>query len=246
MKKNELVFVDNPKSPNMEAYRTLRTNILFSGCEKKVKTIAITSAGPAEGKSTIAINLASTFALNGSKTIIVDCDLRKASIHKKLKLTNYGGLTNVLIGECHLDEAVKRGPVENLDVLTVGIKPPNPAELLSSKKMKETIETIKEKYDYVIIDTPPVMFVTDAQIISQYTDGCLFVVSSGETEKVVAKKAIELLNKVGANIIGVVLNKIEKSYSYVYYNTYSYYGEKEKKKSFWFPFIFKKKRNVSV
>lgn len=246
MKKEELVCLTNPKSPNMEAYRTLRTNILFSGYEKKVKTIAVTSAGPGEGKSTIALNLATTFALNGSKTIVIDCDLRKASIHKKLRVTNTTGLTNVLIGECPIDAAIKKTEVENLDVLTVGIKPPNPAETLSSKRMHELIEKIKEEYEYVIIDTPPILFVTDAQIISQYVDGCLFVVASGETEKDAAKKAKDLLEKVGANIIGVVLNKTDKTHSYAYYNAYSYYGEKAKKKSSLFSFLFRKKRDVGV
>ncbi|CDF57718.1 CpsD/CapB family tyrosine-protein kinase [Thermobrachium celere] len=227
----DLVTIEKPKSPIAEAYRTLRTNIQFSSLDKKVKKIVITSSGPGEGKTTTALNLAVTLAQNGHKTLLLDCDMRKPSIHKRLRISNLNGLSNILVGEVSFEDALNKGPVDNLDVVTSGTRPPNPAELLSSQRMINFIQGLDEKYDYIVIDTPPVLMVTDAQVLSKYADGTLLVVASGEAEKDAVKRAKELLDKVDANILGVVLNKLDTSRKgyYGYYYQY-YYGHDQDKK----------------
>lgn len=232
----DLISVRDPKSPIAEAYRTLRTNIQFSSFDKKIKTIMVTSSGPGEGKSTTSSNLAVVMAQAGSKTIIIDCDQRKPRLHKVFNLSNEIGLSDLLAGNVEFSQAVQDTGVENLSILTAGTRPPNPSELLSSNKMKNFLEDLKNEYDCIIVDTPPVIAVTDAQLIASYTDGCVLVLSSGEVEKEAAIKAKELLDKVQAKIIGVVLNKVEVSekgyYGYYYHYYYGNDGEKiEKKKS---------------
>lgn len=227
----DIITISKPKSPVSEAYRTLRTNIQFSSFDKKIQTIIVTSCGPSEGKSTTAINLAVTMAESGNKTLVIDCDMRKPKMHKLFNLTNIIGLSNYLIGEVQFENAVHESKVKSLYALTSGTRPPNPSELLASVKMKNFIESLKDKYDYIIIDTPPVIMVSDAQILSQYADGCLLVVASAEADINAAVKAKELLEKVNAKILGVVLNKIDttrKGYYYGYYYHY-YYGNEGKK-----------------
>jgi capsular exopolysaccharide synthesis family protein len=235
----KLVSIKAPKSPVAEAYRTLRTNIQFSSFDYEIKTIVITSSGPAEGKTTTSCNLAIATAQSGKRTILLDCDMRNPKIHKIFEISNQAGLSDVLIGETYFYEAVQKSEIENLYVLPSGTKPPNPAELLSSEKMNKFLELLKETYDYVIIDTPPIIMVTDAQILSKYADGCLLVIASAETDKNAVIKAKDLLKKVEAKILGVVLNKLDtnrKGYYGHYYN--KYYGKdvgkhiKEDKKKF--------------
>ncbi|WP_027308875.1 CpsD/CapB family tyrosine-protein kinase [Caloramator sp. ALD01] len=234
----DLVTVEKPKSPIAEAYRTLRTNIQFSSLDKKVKKIVITSSAPGEGKTTTALNLSITLAQNGHKTLLLDCDMRKPSIHKKLKISNLYGISDLLVGEAKYEIVISKGPVENLDIITSGTKPPNPAELLSSQKMLNFISDVEKNYEYIIIDTPPVLMVTDAQVLSKYADGTILVVASGEAEKDAVVKAKELLTKVGANILGVVLNKLDTNrrgyYGYYYHYYYGQEQEKKKKKGFLF------------
>jgi len=220
----DLISINNPKSPITEAYRTLRTNIQFSSFDKKVQTICITSSGPGEGKSTVSSNLAVVTAEAGKRTIIIDCDQRKSKLHKNFAVSNTTGLSDLLAGEVSFDDAVQSTGVDNLFILTAGTRPPNPSELIASEKMKNFIISLKEKYDFIIIDTPPVLMVTDAQLFAGYTDGYLLVVSSGEADRNAAAKAKELLEKVNGKILGVVLNKLqvtEKGY-YGYYYHYSY------------------------
>lgn len=232
MQNLDLITITNPKSPVSEAYRTLRTNVQFSSFDKKVQVMIITSAGPGEGKSTTSSNLAVVMAEAGHKTIIIDCDQRKPKLHKIFKLSNSTGLSNLLAGEAEFNDAVKESGIENLQVLTSGLKPPNPSELLGSAKMHNFIETLRGIYDYIILDTPPILMVTDAQLLSRYADGCLLVVSSGEAEKEAVLKGKELLEKVNAKVLGVVLNNVEVSgkgyYGYYYY--YDSEGNKHKKK----------------
>jgi capsular exopolysaccharide synthesis family protein len=219
----KLVTLKTPKSPVAEAYRTLRTNIQFSSFDNKVKTIVITSSGPAEGKTTTSCNLAIATAQAGSRTILLDCDMRNPKLHKVFEISNQIGLSDMLIGETNFYEAVHKSGIDNLYVLPSGTRPPNPAEVLASEKMKKFLESLKETYDYIIIDTPPIIMVTDAQILAKYADGCLLVVASAEVDKNAAIKAKELLEKVDAKILGVVLNKIDtkrKGYYGYYYNYY--------------------------
>lgn len=230
----ELITIENPKSPVSESYRTLRTNIMFSSLDNKVQTIMVTSSGPEEGKTTVASNLAVIMAQSGKKTIIIDCDLRKPRLHKVFQVSNQMGLSNYLIGETSIADVVKQTPVENLQLLPSGVKPPNPAELLGSKKMGTFVESLKKYYDYIILDTPPVVIVTDAQLVSQYADGCLLVIAAGEVDRDAPIKAKELLTKVNAKILGVVLNKVDENgkgrYKYYYHYYYDEQGEKHKKK----------------
>ncbi|MCB2293937.1 CpsD/CapB family tyrosine-protein kinase [Clostridium algoriphilum] len=212
-----------------EAYRTLRTNIEFSSFDKKIKTILITSSGPGEGKTTTSSNLAIVMAQGGSKTLLIDCDQRKPSVHRVFGFSNANGLSNILVNENEVDinVSIQKTVVPNLHVLSSGTRPPNPAELLGSEKMKNFIEELKKTYDYIILDTPPITLVTDAQILSQYTDGCLLVISAGEAERDAVIKAKGLLEKVNAKILGVVINKMD-SKKKGYYNYQYEYGEKGK------------------
>ena len=223
MSVSKLISIKDPRSPIAESYRTLRTNIKFSSFDKKMQSILITSSGTGEGKSTTAANLAIVMAQSGNKTILIDCDQRRPNVHKLFKISNEIGLSNFLIGSIDFNKAIQKAELENLHILPSGTKPPNPSELISSNTMMEFVEELKKHYDYVILDSPPVIPVTDAQLLASYVDGCLLVVSFGEVEKEAAMKAHDLLNKVNAHIIGVILNKFEvreKGY-YGYY----YYGE---------------------
>ena len=204
---NNIVTIENPKSPIAESYRNIRTNIEFSNIDKDLKTILFTSSQQNEGKTTIVSNLAVTFANLDKKVIIVDCDLRNPSVHKKFKIGNIYGVTDVLLEKKSFNSCVKETDVKNLDIITAGEIPFNPSEILSSKKMKEFINNLKEVYDYVFIDTPPIGIVTDAGILSTYSDGVAMVVGSGEVSIELAKVSVERLNKINANLIGVILNK---------------------------------------
>lgn len=209
MKNKQLITVVNSKSPIAESYRTLRTNIQFSSFDKKVKTIVVTSSMQGEGKSTTCANLAVVMAENGYKTVLIDCDQRNSSLHKLFNISKQKGLSDFLVGNIQFLEAVQKTEIPNLDIITSGTRPPNPSELVASEKMKKFIEDLKETYDYLILDTPPVIIVTDAQLLSTYADGCVLVVASSEVEKAAAVKAKELLEKVNARVLGVVLNKMD-------------------------------------
>ncbi|MFU0784644.1 MAG: non-specific protein-tyrosine kinase [Thermoanaerobacterium thermosaccharolyticum] len=233
MQKADLVTIKNPKSPISEAFRTLRTNIQFSSFDKKIQTIMITSSGPGEGKSTTASNLAVVMAESGSSTILIDCDQRKPRLHKIFLTSNQTGLSDILAGKVVFEDAIKDVGVGNLTLLTSGTRPPNPSELMASRKMKKFIDELKNRYEYIIIDTPPVIAVTDAQLLSRYADGCLLVIASSQVEREAAIKAKGLLEKVNANILGTVLNKLEvkeKGYYGYYYSYYDENGTKHKKR----------------
>ena len=233
MQNIDIITIKNPRSPVAEAYRTLRTNIQFSSFDKKIQTIIITSSGPSEGKSTTSSNLAVVMAQSGNKTILIDCDQRKPKLHKVFLTSNQNGLSDLIVGNSVLEEAVQKTEIENLDILTSGTRSPNPSELLASEKMKNFIENLRETYDCIIIDTPPIIAVTDAQIVSRYADGCLLVVASAQAEREAVVKAKELLEKVDAKIIGVVLNKLDvkgKAYYGYYYTDYSDEDEKKRQR----------------
>jgi capsular exopolysaccharide synthesis family protein len=213
-----LASLKNPKSRTAEAFRTLRTNIQFSSLDTEIKCIVVTSSGSGEGKSTVMSNLAITMAESGKKVILIDCDLRKPSIHKKLGVTNSIGLTNMLVQGVKKEECIFKTSVNNLFVLTSGPIPPNPAELLGTKKMLNLIENLKEEFELVLIDAPPVLAVTDAQILSTIADGVIFVASYGEAQKNALIDAKHLIDKVGGKIIGIVFNKVPE-------NVHGYYGK---------------------
>ncbi|MDD7305127.1 MAG: CpsD/CapB family tyrosine-protein kinase [Peptoniphilaceae bacterium] len=197
-----------------EAIRTLRTNIQFSDVDKKIKKILITSSVPNEGKTTVSVNLAKSFAKNNFKVLLIDSDLRNPSVNKELKIENNVGLTNVLLRKKDLSAAIMKGyDEENLDVLLSGPIPPNPSEILSSYAMKNTIKELEEKYDYIIIDTPPTGIITDTAILSTISDGVILVVRSNYTKKEQVESAIESIDKVGGKFIGVVMTFAKKENS---------------------------------
>ncbi len=226
------IIQDNPKSPAAESYRTLRTNIEYSSFDEKIKSIVVTSSEPGEGKSTTAGNLALSLAEDNKKVVLIDCDLRKPSLHKKFKVSNGIGLSEVLIGDKGLGIALKEVGT-NLSLLTSGKIPPNPSEMLGSKAMNELIKILKERFDYVVLDTPPVLAVTDAQILSTKVEGTILVVRADDTKRDTVMNAKKALEKVNANIIGTVLNGVEakRTSYYYYYGTESEKSKKNRKKS---------------
>lgn len=220
MSKQKLITFSEPKSPAAEAFRTLRTNITFSATDKPIKTLMVTSSIPGEGKSTIISNVAISLAQAGQKVLLVDCDMRRPSLQKILGLTNKTGLTNIMVEDAPFDEVIQSGWVEGLKVITTGPLPPNPAELIGSHKMKALIENLKSKADIILFDAPPVIAVTDAQLLASKLDGVILVVRSGSVSKDLVQKSKELLNNVNGHIVGTVLNRAEyedKSH-YYYYN----------------------------
>lgn len=212
-----------PNSIAAEAYRTLRTNIQYSSFDKEIKTMVITSSEPGEGKSTTAGNIALSFAQSEKSVILIDCDLRKPSLHRNFKVSNLVGLSDVLIGKEKMNDAVTEYS-ENLHILTSGKLPPNPSEMLGSKAMERLLEELKSKYDIIILDSAPLQAVTDAQILSTKVDGTILVVRAEKTKRDSVQQAKALLDKVGANILGTVLNGVENTRKKYYY----YYGNEGK------------------
>jgi non-specific protein-tyrosine kinase len=217
-----LVAYAEPKSAAAEAYRTLRTNITFASPDKPVHVIMATSTSPDDGKSTTIANLAITFAASGATTVLVDGDLRRPHLHTIFGLPNEQGLTTLVVDMARGDTPaipLQNTQVANLQVLTSGPVPPNPSEILASQKMGELIEMLRGKADYVLIDTPPIIAVTDAAVLSPKVDGVLLVVNAGKTKRELAIKARDMLKQVNANVIGVVLNNAQVDKS-----AYAYYG----------------------
>ncbi|MGR6337105.1 CpsD/CapB family tyrosine-protein kinase [Priestia megaterium] len=219
--KRRLLAHNSPKDPVAEQYRTIRTNIQFSGTDEEIKSLLLTSSGPSEGKSTTAANLATVYAQQGLNVLLIDGDLRKPTAHYTFRLENHTGLTNVLTKQSQLGQAVQSTEVPNLYVLTSGPIPPNPSELLASKQMGEVLAEMKERFDMVIFDTPPILAVADAQILANQVDASLLIVSSSKTEKDAALKAKELLTQAKSKLLGAVLNnrKMEEGNYYYYYGS---------------------------
>lgn len=220
-----------PRSPISEAYRMLRTNLQFLNPDLPMRSILVTSAGPSEGKTTTAANLAITMAQVGARTLLVDGDLRRPMVAGVFGIDGHPGLTELLISEGELKKVARPSGIDNLQIVPAGTLPPNPSELLGSQKMKSVITAMKDQYDLVIFDCPPVITVTDAAVLSAETDIVLLVVQSGKTDREMAKRARVLLNNVKANIAGVVLNNISPELQAGYYYYYHYYhqdGDKRK------------------
>ncbi|WP_404987678.1 CpsD/CapB family tyrosine-protein kinase [Clostridium culturomicium] len=211
----------DPKSIASESYRTLRTNIQYSSFDKECKVIVVTSSVPGEGKSTTSGNLALTLAEGDKKVILIDCDLRKPSVHKSFALSNAAGLSDVIVDKESVTNVGYKYN-KNLTILTAGKIPPNPAEMLGSKSMTSLLDALRKVFDYVVLDTPPVQAVTDAQILSAKADGTILVVKAESTKKELVHNTVNLLRKVNSNIIGTVLNGLESKKSGYYY----YYGDK--------------------
>lgn len=222
----KLITVHHPKSPISEAYRMLRTNLQFSSLDKPLRTLVVTSPNPVEGKSTTVANLGVVMAQAGMRVVLVDADLRRPVLHRFFELKNDQGLTTLLFDEgTSLDGYLKLTAVDNLQVLSTGPLPPNPSELLGSRRMATLIERLREEADVVLFDSPPSLAVTDASVLATQTDGVLLVTDAGRTRRSLAKQSVERFQQVGANLLGVVLNRIRPGrggYHYAYY--YYYYG----------------------
>ncbi|MDQ0149527.1 CpsD/CapB family tyrosine-protein kinase [Eubacterium multiforme] len=209
-----------PKSVPAEAYRVLRTNIQYSSFDKDIEKILVTSSEPGEGKSTTAGNLALAYSQDEKRVLIIDCDLRKPSLHKKFRISNNIGLSDVVLDKSKISKAIVKY-TDYLHILPSGKVPPNPSEMLGSRAMERLLNELGEIYDVVVLDTPPVHAVTDAQILSTKVDGVVLVVRAEKTKKEAVIDAKKSLDKVGANILGTVLNGGESSKGKYYY----YYGK---------------------
>lgn len=220
----KVVTYTNPKSVVSEQFRTIRTNINFSMPDHDLKTLLFTSATPGEGKSTSSANTAVVFAQAGKKVLLIDADMRKPTTHYTFSKMNATGLSNLLTRQWEIEDVVQQTDVEGLDLITSGPIPPNPAELLGSKTMDALLEKLKETYDLLIFDAPPILSVTDAQILSNKVEGTILVLNTGTTEKENILKAKEALVSSQANILGVILNNFILKKDHYYYQ---YYGNEE-------------------
>ena len=227
-----LIAREDPKSPVSEAFRTIRTNIQFSGVNNSLKTIVFTSTTPDEGKSTVVANLGIVMSQAGNKVILLDCDFRNPTQHKIFKLHNKG-LSNCIATGNDVFDIIQSSGTPGLDILTSGPVAPNPSEILASGRMKEVLEELKSKYDYVLIDMPPILPVTDAAVLASGVDGVILLTAWNQISPSMAKEAKTRLEQAGANILGVILNKVEvtaHSYGHGYgYGYYYHYGHEEEK-----------------
>lgn len=225
-----LIAHNDLKNPVTEAYRVIRTSIQFAQAGKELKTLAVTSCIPNDGKSMTAANLAVVLTQAGKSVLLIDCDMRNPTVHKNFNLSNKVGLSSCISMGTALSDAVQKTSIEGLYALTGGVIPPNPSELLGSEQMKNVLQRAKEQYDYVLIDTPPVMPVTDALIVSRFVDGMILVIASAEIKVEMARDVKNQLQHAGANILGVVLNKVRSEHHGYGYGYYYYYGSKEAEK----------------
>lgn len=218
-----LITQYNPKSAFVESYRALRTNLGFAGVDQDYHMIMVSSPSPQDGKSTTTANLAVVMAQAGNKVLLVDCDLRKPVQHRIFQVDNTRGFTNCLLHQMGIEEAAHRELVDNLTVLTSGPIPPNPAEILGSQRARDFWEKARKSFEYILIDAPPVLAVTDAVVLSTYADGVVLVVRSSVTRNELAREARDQLVRANARILGVVLNQVKMDAKDYYY--YNYYGE---------------------
>lgn len=226
-KEFEFIVARKPDSIPAEAFKALRTRVQFSKLgDKSLKSILVTSSTPQEGKTTISVNLAASFAQANKRTAIIDCDLRKPRLHTMFNASRYPGLIDHLFGQVTLEEIVRESEVNNLYYITSGTIPPNPSEMLSSDQMQAFLNEVRERFDIVILDSPPIVAVTDSEIISSYVDATILVASSEKTELVMLEKSVELIRHENSSFIGVVLNNFSYKAGYgAYYKYYYYYTQ---------------------
>jgi capsular exopolysaccharide synthesis family protein len=226
----EVIYFTRPDSPAAEGFRNLRTNVQFLNLDGSTRLIMVTSSSPEEGKTSVAINLGASMSEMGRKVLVVEGDLRRPVLDKLVVGKGQRGVTDVIMGTATLDEAITETDSENLYVLMSGVKPPNPAEIVSSQAMQNLLLQLRDAYDYVIVDAPPVLAVSDAIAMASMMDGVLVVASHNIATRDGAKHTVELLGKVETRILGVVINNVEMAgrYGYGYYSPYRYsYGEGE-------------------
>lgn len=219
MANTKLITLNDPRSAPAEAFRTLRTNLMFSSVEKSLTTLLVTSAAQGEGKSIVLANLAVAFAQSGNRTILVDADLRKPSQHEIWGIPNERGLTNMLLEDAAMaNPPLIQSSVPNLSLMTAGTLPPNPADVLSSQRMAEVIGVLKARAHYVFFDSPPVLAATDAALLGSRLDGVLMVIRAGHTRRDHAARARQALERVHVRIVGAVLSNATRE------DTGGYYG----------------------
>jgi capsular exopolysaccharide synthesis family protein len=205
------IVESQPRSPFSEAFRNLRTNVQFTSVDNPLKSILVTSAEPSDGKTTVTVNLATVFAQSGVRVTLIDCDMRHPSVHKRLQQPNQVGLSSLFVSQdLNQNGSIQPTRIESLSIISAGEIPPNPSELLGSKKMNLILSWVKESSDLVLLDTPPVMVVTDASVLVPIVDGVLLVVEAGSTRTSSAREMVEQLRRVNANVIGVVFNNLNK------------------------------------
>jgi capsular exopolysaccharide synthesis family protein len=214
---------DNPQSSVAEAYRLLRTNLLFSSANGSGMVVVVSSANPGEGKTTTVANLAASLAQNGAKVLAIDADLRRPTLHQHFAIHKTPGLSDLIVGKCQASEAVQVTRFKGLHILPCGYVPPNPAELLGSTNMRSVLAALKTHYDWVIIDTPPILAMADTAVVSPFTDGLVLVASAESTGRPSIQRSIDQIRTIGGKLLGVVLNKVNLQRNSYYYG--QYYGE---------------------
>lgn len=225
----KLITLAEPKGPIAEQFRTIQTNIGFMGIDHPIKTLAFTSANTSEGKSTVTDNVAIAWAQTGKRVLLIDADLRRPTLHPTFNVSNRQGLTSILTSNensINVEDFVQASGVDNLDILTSGPIPPNPAQLLNSNRLQAFIDAVERQYDIVILDVPPLLAVSDTQALMRKLDGVVLVVKNGQTEKLAAKRAVELLRLSKTRILGYVMNDVgrdgDAGYGYGYGHGYGY------------------------
>lgn len=226
---DSLITLKHPRSPIAEAYRVLRTNLRFSGIENPAGALLVTSAGPGEGKTTTAANLAVALAQGGKRVVLVDTDLRRPTLHKIFGLPNEVGLSSMFLEDgTTLETVLQPTGVEGLSVITSGPLPPNPAEVLDSKQMSKVLTNLRAQADMLILDSPPALAVADASILGSRCSGAILVVDAGHTRTDVSRRAVETLHKTNVKVLGIVLNKLSTRRASGYYYYYYYYSSKDR------------------
>jgi len=230
--KPELLFDTDERSGLAEAYRQLRTSVLLSTPGRPPQALLITSSLPSEGKTTTAVNIATSLGQTGANVLIIDCDMRRPRMHSIFKMNNHEGLSSILSGNMTAEKIlamIKRDEKSGLSLLTSGTIPPNPAELIGSEQMKDLLTLLRSSYDHIVIDSPPVASFTDGILISLMSDGTILVVHGGKSSRTVVRHSRQQLRNVGAKLLGVVLNKIDLHSAdyYYYYHHYGYYQQYE-------------------
>lgn len=216
-----LISLREPKSPASEAYRMIRTNLEYTGVDQAHKVLLFTSPRIKDGKTTTVSNLAVILASAGEKVLLIDCDLRKPRIHKVFEIANEIGLTNIIARQQSIENAKSKfSELDSLDLITSGVLPPMPTEILSSAKMGAILNNLREEYDYILLDTPPILSVADAAALSRYVDGVIIVSALDKTTHDEIRVSKRALDKVDAKILGVILTFAENNKRGYYYNYY--------------------------
>ncbi len=216
-------ILNAPRSPLAEAYRVIRTNLIFTAAPGQSRSVLVSSVNPAEGKSTTVANLAASLAQNGARVLVVDADLRRPTLHRHFNVASAPGLSELIVGGCELARALRPGVAPRLDVLPCGYVPPNPAELLGAPATRELLSRLVEGYDWVLVDAPPILTIADTAVLAPLVDGVLLVIAAERTARHAVTRAAEQLSAVGAKLLGVVLNRVDVSRNVYYYGRY--YGD---------------------